>query len=180
MISSTTHRLVPAGCLAAALATLLACAGPSTSELAVERGEIALSLGNAADAADAYQTALALEPQDSKARHGLARAYAARGESERALAILQGLEHLDPAYFDEYAREDYAFALYQAAKERLHRGDPSGALRFLQRLEEADPDHAGLHQLMPRALVAEAGRLQVSGRPDEAIAVYERAVGEPV
>jgi tetratricopeptide (TPR) repeat protein len=160
------------------LLLVLACAGAATSGPDLERGEAALAIGAADDAADAFRSALAIDPHSTRALHGLVRSYIARGDGESALATLAELAAQDPGYARSYTAADHRIALEQAAAARLWRGDPSGALELLDQLEPLDPKRSGLRDLRARALIAEAGRLQVAGRREEAEAFYSRATGE--
>jgi len=155
----------------------LACASADTADLDRERAERALVAGRFEDAADAYRAALALQPSSREALVGLARSYVGRGEGEAALAVFAELERVDAAYLRERASTEYHFALYQAARSRLGRGDPAGALQVLRHLRALAPEHAGLHSLLPRVLIAEAGRLQAAGRPEDAAALLREATG---
>ena len=61
-------------------------------------------------------------------------------------------------------------------------GDPialgsARALELIDRLERLDPDHSGLEALRIQALIAEGGRLQVAGRPEEAELLFRAALG---
>jgi len=157
---------------------VLGCVSAATIAPDLERGEAALASGEAEDAADAFRSALAVDPASSRALHGLARSEIARGDGESALATLTELEALDAGYFRSRAAEDQRIALEQAAAARLWRGDPAGALGLLDQLAPIEPARTGLFALRARALIAEAGRLQVVGRRDEAYALYCRATGE--
>jgi predicted Zn-dependent protease len=54
-------------------------------------------------------------------------------------------------------------------------------LRLLDRLRELEPEEdAALRDLRFRALIAESGRLQMAGRPDQAAARYREATGSDV
>jgi predicted Zn-dependent protease len=156
----------------------LSCAGVDPAAPDLERAERALAAGEAEDAADAFRNALAFHPESSEALHGLARSYAARGDGESALLVFSELKRVDASYFRDRAAADHQFALYQAARSRLWRGDPAGALEALRQLRALDPDHPGLRDLMPRVLIAEGGRLQVVGRGEEAEALFREATGE--
>ena len=92
--------------------------------------------------------------------------------------VFSELKRVDAGYFRDRAAADHQFALYQAARSRLWRGDPARALEALQQLRALDPDHPGLRDLMPRVLIAEGGRLQVVGRGEEAEALFREATGE--
>jgi len=156
----------------------LCCAGADPAAPDLERAERALAAGEAEDAADAFRNALAFHPDSSEALHGLARSYAARGDGESALLVFSELKRVDASYLRDRAAADHRFALYQAARSRLWRGDPAGALEVLRQLRALDPNHPGLRDLMPRALIAEGGRLQLIGRSEEAEALFREATGE--
>ena len=169
----------------AALAALLlaaACAGSTAPSLEVGyerelgRGDLALRMGFPADAADHYRSALALRPGDPPALLGLARAYVAAGEGEAALAALARLERSDPAWVHERAGGEMRQAMMLAARSRLRRGDSAGALQLLRRLREIAPDYPDLQRTLVDVGFAEAGRLQVAGRPEAAAALL-REVG---
>jgi Flp pilus assembly protein TadD len=143
----------------------------------LERGEVALSLGQLEDAHDAYSAALALRPGEPRALAGLARTLLAEGDAEAALVVMDQLEHRDPRRLERELGEKRRRALFLAAQGRLARGDSAGALRALDRLAALDPSHPGLRALRTDALVAESGHLQVAGRGQEAAALLREAVG---
>jgi len=153
------------------------CAGVDPYEVELERGEVALSVGDSQDAADAYRRALAYRRDEPEGLIGLARSYVAQEDWESALGVFAQLERADPDYFREQAATDYHFALYQAARSRLARGDSASALELVRRLERLDPGHSGVEELRTQALIAEGGRLQVAGRPVEADALFREALG---
>lgn len=169
------HLLVSGGLLLALL--LCACGTPRRAELALERGDVALQLGEFEDAADAYRDALASDPSDPHALLGMARCYVALGDGEAALDEFGRLAAADPGSLEGEAATDYHFALYQAAKQAQRRGDSTLALRRVRRLRELDPDHGGLDELETDVLILEGGRLQVAGRQEEAEALFLEAMG---
>jgi tetratricopeptide (TPR) repeat protein len=168
-------RGVPASALLAVL--LCACGPPQHAQLARVRGDLALRIGEVADAADAYRQALAADPRDPDALLGMARCHVALGDGEAALDLFERLEAADPAYFASRAATDYHFALYQAAKQALRQGDSALALRRVRRLRSLDPDHGGLDTLETDVLILEGGRLQVAGRPEAGEALFREAMG---
>lgn len=171
-------RAAAAGVLAGLLLLpCLSCVGPDPYGAEVERGGIALGLGSPEDAADAYRAALTWRRDGPEALHGLARCYVAQGDGEAALELFAQLERSAPDYLREEAATDYHFALYQAAKARLYRGDAAAALRLARRLRALDPGHGGLEELLVEALLAEGGRLQVAGHPEEAQALFRESLG---
>jgi predicted Zn-dependent protease len=177
---AVTGRFARIAWLGAGLAALwlaAGCAGVDSYQVELERGEVALRVGEPEDAVDAYRRALAYRSDEPEGLHGLARAYVAQGDGESALGVFARLERADPDYFRERATTDYHFALYQAARNRLRRGDSARALELLRRLERLDPDHSGLEALRAQALIAEGGRLQVAGRPEEAELLFREALG---
>lgn len=172
---SGIHLLVSGVLLFAVL--LCACGTPRRADLARERGDVALQLGEIEDAADAYRDALASDPDDPHAILGMARCHVALGDGEAALDDFGRLVAADPGSLEGYAATDYHFALYQAAKQAQRRGDSTLALRRVRRLRELDPDHGGLEELETDVLILEGGRLQVAGRQDEAEALFREAMG---
>ena len=165
-------------CQSLCLLLALGCASAVTIAPDLERGDAALASGAADDAADAFRSALAVDPRSVRALHGLARSEIARGDGESALGTLSELAATDAGYFHSRAAEDQRIALEQAAAARLWRGDPAGALGLLDQLAPIEPSRPGLFDLWARALIAEAGRLQVAGRREEANGLYCRATGE--
>jgi predicted Zn-dependent protease len=161
----------------AALLLAAGCAGVDRYEVELERGEVALRVGDTEDAADAYRRALAYRRDGPEGLHGLARSHVAQGDGESAIGVFARLERADPDYFRERVGADYHFALYQAAKSRLRRGDSARALELLRRLERLDPEHSGLTALRTQVLIAEGGRLQVAGRSEEAEVLFREALG---
>ncbi|MFQ5416962.1 MAG: tetratricopeptide repeat protein [Myxococcota bacterium] len=154
------------------------CATGDTVAPILQRGELALASGASEDAADAFASALAMQPRNRQALRGMARSRLAQGDGESALRILAELENLDPAYFRSHARAERRLALHQAARTRMWRGDAGGSLRLLDALREIEPERdAALRDLRFRALIAESGRLQVAGRPAAAAVYFREATG---
>ena len=156
-------------------ASAVGCAARS-HQLALEQGELALTLGDPEEAADAFHRALEYKPRDPEALHGLARSYIARADAEAALEIFAGLEHSEPAYFQSRATPDYLLALLASAETRLSRSDPRGGLRLARRLRAIDPDYRGADHLFLRALVAEGARLREAHRWRQAEKIYREAL----
>jgi tetratricopeptide (TPR) repeat protein len=149
-------------------------------EVALERGRVALALGETEDAADAYRSALAYRPDAPAALHGLARTQVARGDGEAALPIFARLGTVDPDYLAGEAATDHHFALYQAARDRTLRGDSAGALRLLRRLQQLAPAHDGLAPLAHEVLLVEGARLRVAGDEAAAAELLTEALGPTV
>jgi predicted Zn-dependent protease len=160
------------------LLLVLGCAAADPAAPQLERAESALAAGEAEDAADGFRSVLALHPDSRQALHGLARSYSAGGDGESALLVFSELMRVDASYVRERASADHQFALYLAARSRLSRGDPAGALEALRQLRALAPDSPGLRDLMPLVLLAESGRLQAIGRGGEAQALLREATGE--
>jgi len=175
--ASLSARIGYLGVGLAAMWLAAGCAGVDPYQVEFERGEVALRVGDPEDAADSFRRGLAYRHDDPEGLHGLARSYVAQGDGESALGVFAQLERADAAYFREQASTDYHFAIYQAARNRLRRGDSSRALELIGRLERLDPDHGGLEPLRTQALIAEGGRLQVAGRPEEAEVLFRAALG---
>lgn len=166
-----------AGALLLAGPLLAGCAGVDPYDVELERGRVALGLGEVDDAADAYRSALAYRADDPAALHGLALTYVASGDGESALPIFARIGAVDPDYLAREAADDQNFALYQAARDRLLRGDSSGALRLLRELRQREPDHTELASLWKEALLVEGARLRVAGRDEAAAALLGEALG---
>jgi tetratricopeptide (TPR) repeat protein len=52
--------------------------------------------------------------------------------------------------------EGMVYALYQQGQERLHGGNPTGAVEVLELAVEREPDKASLHEALARAYFATA------------------------
>ena len=146
-------------------------------DAARQRGDVALQLGDAEDAADAYREVLAYDPRDAEALLGLARSHVAEGDGEEALDVFVRLEQAHPDFLAHEAGSDFHFALYQAAKQAQRRGDSTLALRRVRRLQALDPDHGGLEELVIEVLIAEGSRLAVAGRLEAAEVLFQEALG---
>lgn len=174
--------LVRAGAaLAAILALCAGCAGHQRARAAyerdLERGAVALTMGQPEDAVDAYRAALALRPDDPEALEGLARAQLARGQPQAALETFIRLENADPGRVAERSAPELRQAQLMLAETRLEQGDYAGCLRLLRALRSTGQASPRLDTLFVEALVAESGRLQVAGRSQEAAALLKEAVG---
>lgn len=143
----------------------------------LDRGEVALSLGQFEDAVDAYRAALELRPAEHRALVGLARIELAQGDAEAALQTIDRLERLNPGAAERELGRERRQALFSLAWSRLRRGDSVGALLLVERLTALDPDRSGLSALRVEVLVAESGRLQLAGRSEEARARLREATG---
>jgi tetratricopeptide (TPR) repeat protein len=159
------------------LLLVLGCASGDAIAPSLIRGEAFLVAGDAEDAADVFEAALALRRGNPRALHGLARSHIARADGESALRALCELRGLDPGYFAAHASADYELALQQAASSRLWRGDPAGALRLLDALGPEAAARPGSRELRARAQLIEAGRLLVAGHGEQAAGLYRRATG---
>lgn len=167
--------------LAAILALCAGCAGHQSSraayELTLERGAVALDMGQPDDAIDAYRAALALRPDDPAALEGLARAQLARGRPQAALESFTRLENAEPGRVAERSMPELRQAQLMLAESRLEHGDYAGCLRLLRGLRAGEQVSPRQDTLFVEALVAESGRLQVAGRSQEAAALLEEALG---
>lgn len=175
------NALGPAAALVAVLWLCAGCSGPPRVDVDVvyqrnvERGDVALDVGQLDDAVDAYTAALNLQPDGQDALRGMARAQLAQGHAEEALASLIHLQHVEPGA--PRAGPELQKAQLEVAKLRLARGDSAGALRLLRPLRAVEPGTPGLRQLLLEALVTESGRLQVSGQSQQAADLLREAVG---
>jgi tetratricopeptide (TPR) repeat protein len=158
----------------AALAAL-ACQRPDPREVLLERGQVALAIGDPEDAEDAYQQLLSLRPNDPAALLGLARTHLARHDGEAALEALARLNGAAPGYLDAHAPEVVPLALEQAARQSLESGDTARALERLARLDQLDPGRPGVAELRVQTEILEAGKLYAAGRIPEAEALASRA-----
>ena len=107
---------------------------------------------------------LQLEPNQGKAHYGLARAYLASKQAQRAFWELQETVRLDPAHKD--ARLELAQFLLLGKKDDLEE-----AVKQADAVLEADPES------LP-ALVLKGRALQSLERFEEAQAVYELAMAK--
>ena len=154
----------------------LACQRPDPSQVLLERGEVALDIGNPEDAEDAFRQVLALRPDDPAALLGLARSHLARQDGEAALDALARLNGAAPGYLASHAPQVETQALELAARQSLENGDSAWALDRLARLEQRDPGRPGVAELRVRAEILEAGKLYAAGRIPEAEALASRAL----
>lgn len=123
-------------------------------------GVARLRMAHAAAALESFERAVELDPENTDYRLNLARAYAAGGDEERALTVLEaegdgGLEHLRTAVM--------------LANIRARSGDLQGALEIAAKLRRIHPGSAA-----PIALEAELrGR---NGELDKAVSLYDEAL----
>jgi tetratricopeptide (TPR) repeat protein len=161
-------RIQLAGAVALALALGLGSAGceSKASRLAghLERGDKFLTEEKYPEAILEYKNVLQLDPNQGKAHYGLARAYLASKQAQRAFWELQETVRLDPAHKD--ARLEYAQFLLLGKKDDLEE-----AVKQSDAVLEADPES------LP-ALVLKGRALQSLERFDEAQAVYELAMAK--
>jgi tetratricopeptide (TPR) repeat protein len=163
----------------AALAAL-ACQRPDPRQMLLERGQVALAIGDAEDAEDAYRQLLSMRPDDPAALLGMARTHLARQDGEAALEALARLNGAAPGYLDAQAPELAPLALDQAARQSLESGDTARALERLGRLEQLDPGRPGVAELRLEAEILEAGKLYAAGRIPEAEALVSSAFRAPL
>ena len=104
---------------------------------------------------------LQIDPNQAKAHYGLARAYLASKQAQRAYWELQETVRLDPKNLD--ARLEYAQFLLLGKKDELEE-----AIKQADEVIAADPERLA-------ALLLKGRALQSLERQDEALAVYEQA-----
>lgn len=126
-------------------------------------------LGQAAEAADVLQEALALAPDDKLLRTSLADALRAAGRLDEARAMLQGL-------VEEYGRRrpqeraSLHLALAHVARDR---GDTQEALSQLDLAASMDMGHTGVFHLLGR-VAEESGQLERAERAYRALLLAVR------
>jgi tetratricopeptide (TPR) repeat protein len=157
-------RIQLAGALALVLALGSAGCESKSARLTghLERGEKFLTEEKYAEAILEYKNVLQLDPNQAKAHYGLARAYLASQQAQRAFWELQETVRLDPSHQD--ARLEYAQFLLLGKTEDLEE-----AVKQADAVLEKDPDS------LP-ALVLKGRALQSLERFEEAEAVYELAM----
>ena len=163
-------------CLGLLLAVTLVqgCAsGPPPTP--TELGLSALEGGDWRAAKTHFATALEADASDGVAWHGQARAQLAGRDPEAALASLGRLSKVEPARFRDAALPTYRDALEGAARHRLDRDQSEAALQAVRALAKLEPARRGLPRLLGQALLAEANRLRLRGRRDEAFALFKEA-----
>lgn len=115
-------------------------------------GDVRYGLGNLAGAREAYEKGLADHPSGplaDRSRYHLARVLAAQGETDRALAALDGLARGKGEWAD---RAGIQMGLIQLAAERH-----ADALATFQRLEQTSPAGAAHNELVLRRAEALVG-----------------------
>jgi tetratricopeptide (TPR) repeat protein len=113
-----------------------------------------------AEAAAAYQAALAVRGDMARAHQGLAVALLALGRRGEAVAHFEEALAVDPRFVAAHER---------LGSLRLEEGDAEAALRHFEAIVQAVPDAARSHVLLARALVR-------AGRADEARARFREAL----
>ncbi|MEM8963668.1 MAG: tetratricopeptide repeat protein [Acidobacteriota bacterium] len=116
-----------------------------------------------ADAAGAYERALAVDPDDKTALYGLGRARLEVDDAAGAVSPLERLVAIDPAYSDHEGWSHLALALRKG-------GDMDAAITKLEDLVERSP------RLVHRLLLSRY--LLDAGRPEEAVPQLEAALAE--
>jgi tetratricopeptide (TPR) repeat protein len=166
----------PGALVAVLLLLFAACqSGPPLS--LVDQGEAALSRGAFREADGYFERALAANPADPTALHGRAKVARIQRDPERALRYYGQISKVDRAYFRSATRDDYALALLDAGNDRLRRGKPASALQALRVLQHTKPGQKGAEDALSRALTAQAERLNMLGKRNEALAHYREAIG---
>lgn len=128
--------------------------------LALDAGLAARS-GDPATARRLLERAVSLAPDDPAVRFQLAGVLTERHDLVGARRELERCTQINPAFSDAWAH--WAALLQQA-------GDTAGAARLVAAGLQKCPDSAGLHLMRAR-------QLRDSGRPTEAIAAFQAAIG---
>lgn len=125
------------------------------------RGRVAFRAGHYEEAAEAFRTALAAEPESAGARVNLASALVQLGAAEEALGLLREAVEREP----ESSAARYNLGVLLAAQ-----GDDAGAIEHLTvaaRLDQRDY----------QAALALGAALRRTGQLQAALALYDRALG---
>ena len=139
---------------------LLGPAPPSDVDAALSLAQESMSLGDVGGAAQAYAQALQLDPENLKAIAGLARAYIAGGDMERAKEVVA----MAPPDAKDPDLDGVRTALALAAEA------PSETAEFERRLA-ADPDDHEARLELAKAL---AGRGEMDAAVDELLSIVEK------
>ena len=137
-------------------------AGAALDE-ALAAAEEMLSEGAAADAAQTFAAILGEEPENPKAVAGLARAFAAAGQLEQALATLDGVP--------DALSTDPAIAAARAQVELAIQAQDAGETGELRARLEADPDDHATRLELVTALLAHD---DAAGAIDELLELFRR------
>jgi tetratricopeptide (TPR) repeat protein len=204
-LHAPTHPMAAARSLArvalvGALAGVLALAGCQNQDTKLaehmSRGDAYLKENKASEAVIEYKNALQLAPNDSKAHYGLAQAYGANKEPQKAFWELQETVRLDGTNIDARLAlgqflllgrtDEFEQALKEA--EAVIEADPNRweghllrgvALERLKRVDEAEADYKKALELQPEKpelVGALAGYYLRKGDRDSAEPLYQKLV----
>lgn len=124
--------------------------------------------GSSREAVEAFQNAVAIEPKDSSNLYNLGDAYLALGEPTKAIAALMGAVTLTPDY--ALAQYDLGLAFFQMG--RFEEGANASRAALQQ-----DPDMKLQRSNLGIGATGNLGLCLTNlGRPEEAIACYERSL----
>ena len=143
----------------AELATLSRANG-ETADLAVHRGSLLETLGDAAAAEDAYRSALRLRPNHPVARFNLANLALQRGDRTEAIAGYRALIEQQPTFAPGH---------HNLGRCLEQQGDTEGAITAYRQAVAADPMAASAHNSLGLAL-------EKQGKPEAAAVAYRQAL----
>ena len=176
---------------AAVCGALAACCGgvPPADLVAVQEGEAELAVGDPARALRHFEHALLLDPDNGRARRGLALAELALGRPRRARAQFEALARRDPGLFAPDTWRSACRALREAIVLEVVAAEPPDLLSRAESSPLLAPCRAeavqgeALLDLLVRARRAEAERLRALGDVEGALAqlarVLEARPGDP-
>jgi len=147
--------------LTAALALAPAAAAAQTAVLTHAQAVQAADEGRNAEALAAFQRLASMNPSDHDARLWIGRLHARMGHSDLAEAVYRSVLLEDPGNAD---------AMVGVAAALLGRHEPSEALGLLETAGQIAPNNDEIPALVGRAH-------EQAGRPSQALASYQRAVG---
>ena len=160
----------------------------------VAKGNVLLHKNDAAGALDAFEKALAIEPEEQKAREGLRKArkaleIAPPAEEAAAPDVPEGIPPCPEGLSPEEWQRKWVIRLVARGNVRLHKGDADGALKAFKQALELDPeDEKAKAALVTEEVKAEAKKeapvptaptgiedLSVAEFPKETMSLSERA-----
>jgi predicted TPR repeat methyltransferase len=152
------------------------------------------SLGNFEDAMDAFQTALAINAENSETYNTMGKVYKARGKTSEAIDAFRKAVELDPGYIDachnlggelikqnqpEEAvsvfkrlldhKPDMVETLNRLGKALLFLGRIPEAIKTFKKCNQADPENVQAYQNLGAAL-------ELAGNQDEASDAFQKAI----
>jgi CO dehydrogenase/acetyl-CoA synthase delta subunit len=137
----------------------------------VAKGNVLLHKNDAAGAIDAFEKALAIEPDEQKAKEGLKKAkeaieIAAPAEEAAAPAVPEGIPPCPEGLSPEEWQRKWVIRLVAMGNVRLHKGDAAGALKAFKQALELDPEYEKAKAGIFRAESGEVVPVPVSAEPE--------------